>query len=82
MTTLSNNIQSSVDFDSNSSFTDLSGSSRDSGPPNYCNIIKRSMYPLNDGTGNVSIFIILLVKILLLLKVPRKSMQEHLSHIG
>ena len=57
MNTSSINIQS-VAFDPNSSFTDLAGSSLDPGPPNYYNALpERSVYPPNDGTGNVGSFI-------------------------
>ena len=55
MNTSSINIQS-VAFDPNSSFTDLAGSSHDPGPPNYYNALERSVYPPNDGTGNVGSF--------------------------
>ena len=56
MNTSSINIQS-VAFGPNLSFTDLTGgSSRDPGPPNYYNALERSVYPLNDGTGNISAF--------------------------
>ena len=56
MNTSSINIQS-VAFDPNSSFTDLAEGSRDTGPPNYYNALPEwSVYPPNDGTGNVGSF--------------------------
>ena len=54
--TSSNNIQSVVFDPESASFTDLAGSSRVPGPPNYYNALERSVYLPNDGTGNVGSF--------------------------
>ena len=55
MNTSSNIIQSAT-FNPESSFTELAGSSRNPGPPNYYNVLDGSVYPPNDGTGNVGSF--------------------------